>query len=55
MDLLPETDDGTTAGSIKVPGVDVVWEPFGQTLFTTDERRPEPCPVHGAAFCERPV
>jgi hypothetical protein len=38
-----------------VPGVDVVREPFGQTPFTTDERRPEPCPVHGATSCERPV
>ena len=55
MDLLTETDDGTASGSIKVSGVDVVWEPFGQTLFTTDERRSEPCPVHGGAVCERPI
>ena len=50
MDLFAETDDDTTAGSIEVSGVDVVWEPFRQTLLTTDERRPEPCPVHGATF-----
>jgi hypothetical protein len=55
MDLLTETDDGTTAGSIKVSAVDVAREPFGQTFFTPDECRPEPCPVHGATVCERPV
>ena len=55
IDLIPETDDDTTACSIEVPGVDVVGEPFGQALFATDERRSEPCSVHGATFGEWPI
>src|SRR5437763_7042407 len=55
VNLSPETDGGTTACGIEVPGVDVAREPFGQTLFAADERGPEPCPVHGASFGERPV
>jgi hypothetical protein len=38
VNLSPETDDGTTAQGIEVPGVDVAGEPFGQTLFAADER-----------------